>query len=687
MHPLLERVRFLAIASNNLDEFHMGQVAALRRRSPSGTLAGYGEGPAGEIVTQIKADIDRMAAELNTTWRKLREELAEAGIVVLRCAELQPEDAAWVTENFQQEIFPILTPLAVSPTHPFPFIPNRGLAIAASLETSHSPQRLNGIVRVPVQLSRFVRLPGAGDRFVAVEDVIEHHLATLFPSFAITGSGVFRIIRDGDLDVEEMEDEDDAEHLLLSFETALQRRRHGDVVSLSISPGMPDDLSAFLIEQLDIDADAVDRAEEIVGLAGLTNLIGENRQDLLFRPFSPRVPERLRDFAGDCFSAIRAKDLLVHHPYESFDVVVQFIRQATADPAVVAIKQTLYRTSANSPIVQALVEAAQAGKSVTAVVELKARYDEEANLKWARDLERAGAQVTYGFLELKIHAKLSLVVRREAAGLASYIHYGTGNYHPVTARIYTDLSLFTCDPDLCADAARLFNFMTGYAPPHSLSKIAAAPISLRRTLIELIEAEAEHARRGEPAAIWFKLNGLLDGEIIEALYKASAAGVAIDGIVRGMCALRARVPGLSDNIRIRSIVGRYLEHARIVCFGAGAGLPSPAAKVFISSADWMPRNFDHRIETLVPIENETVHRQIIEQIMIANLKDDTAAWTLGADDSWRRVPPGRNPFSSQTYFMSNGSLSGRGTALDEGRAPPSLKLPSQKVPGQKMHRR
>jgi polyphosphate kinase len=542
------------------------------------------------------------------------------------------------------------------------------------MEGEHSPHAMDGIVRVPPQLGRFLRLPGSDVKFIAIEDVVRLHLPWLFPNFKVIGSGIFRLVRDSDLDVEDLDVEEDAEHLLLSFETALQRRRHGQVVRLSTSADMHPDLSEFLIEQLDVPREATHAFQGLIGLSGVADLISDAPPDLLFKPFSPRFPERVRDYGGDCFAAIKAKDILVHHPYESFDVVVQFIRQATADPAVVAIKQTLYRTSENSPIVQALIEAAQAGKSVTAVVELKARFDEEANLRWARDLERAGAQVTYGFLELKIHAKLSLVVRREATGLVSYIHYGTGNYHPLTARVYTDLSLFSCDPALCGDAARLFTYMTGYAEPEALEKIAASPIGLRQRLIALIENETKHARQGQPAAIWFKLNGLTDPEMIDRLYDASAAGVEIHGIVRGMCALRAGVPGLSENIHIRSIVGRFLEHARIVCFGNGAELPSAQAKIFISSADWMPRNLDHRIETLVPIENETVRQQVMDQIMVANLKDDTQAWELSPSGDWVKVHAKRHPFSAQDYFMSNPSLSGRGSAPSDSRFPPRLRL-------------
>ena len=658
-HPLLERVRFLSISDSNLDEFYMVRVAGLQELAESGIMVKSDDGlTPGQQLTAIAKVVDELVHRQQQCWADLQKRLRVEGISIVGHKALRDDDHSWLRELFVDRLLPVMTPIAIDPAHPFPFIPNRALAIVVELRRVDGSE-INALVLIPERVERFVRLPGKEIRFILVEEVLlSVGLSELFPGMTPLGHGMFRALRNSDIEIEEK-----AQDLVAMFESALKRRRRGEIIRLTFSSGTPNRLRDFVAEQTRAFPQDVAVVDGMVALSDIRHLITQDRPDLLFTPFTPRFPERINDYGGDCFAAIRAKDILVHHPYESFDVVVRFLRQAADDPNVIAIKQTLYRTSEDSPIVAALVDAAESGKSVTAVVELKARFDEERNIRWARRLEQAGAQVIFGFVYLKTHAKVSLVARSEGDALRSYAHFGTGNYHPVTAKIYTDLSLFTCDPALCHDAARVFNFVTGYARPAHLEKLAISPNGIRARLVELIEGEIAHAEAGRPAAIWAKLNALVDAGMIDALYRASQAGVLISLIIRGMCSLRPGVPELSENIMVKSIVGRFLEHARIVCFGAGHALPSPDAAVFISSADWMPRNLDGRVETLVPIENATVHQQVLDQIMEENLHDDAPSWILHPDSSWQQERVGAKPESAHLYFMTNPSLSGRGSAL------------------------
>jgi polyphosphate kinase len=669
-YPLLERIRFLSISGSNLDEFMMVRVAGLAGQLRSGIeeLSLDGLTPSQQLAA-INEAVIALGHDQQTIWSELRSLLAGQGITIVGDEDLGPGAQRWLGEYFREHVIPVITPQAIDPAHPFPFIASQGMGLIFALERIADSEPVMEMVLLPAGLARFVRVPGEQTVYIASEDLIRRCADLLFPGFQVLGSGVFRVLRDSDIEIEE-----DAEDLVRYFRTAIQRRRRGRAIMLQIQAGIDPRAESLLREHLEPDHALIAKTQGLIGISGLSAIVETDRPDLKFEPFSPRYPERVLEHDGDCFAAIRDKDMIVHHPYESFEVVVDFLRQAAADPDVVAIKQTLYRAGKQSAVIAALIAAAEAGKSVTAVVELKARFDEEQNLMWASELERAGVQVIYGFVEWKTHAKVSMVVRREGEGYRTYCHFGTGNYHPVTARIYTDLSVFTAEPKAGRDAGRLFNFITGYVEPGRTEFLSVSPLALREQLYELIEAEIANARDGKPAAVWAKLNSLTDGRLIDRLYQASAAGVEISLVVRGICCLRPGVPGLSDNVMVKSIIGRFLEHSRIWAFANGARLPNGAAKVYISSADAMGRNFDRRVELLVPILNSTVHNQVLGQVMMANLLDTEQSWQLLPDGTYRRFDPGKEPFNLHRYFMTNPSLSGRGTALGKGRKVPKLTL-------------
>ena len=677
-HPLLERLRFLSISGSNLDEFFMVRVAGLVGQQLQGVEQRSADGltPKQQLAAIVAAG-DALVDSQQTVWRDLANGLTSEGVTVIDETRVDDVHADWLATHFREQIFPILTPQALDPAHPFPFIPNGGLSVIFDLVRTSDGEPIRELVLLPTSLARFVRLPGETATFVPIESVLKRFSPVLFPGYEVKAAAAFRILRDSDIELEE-----EAEDLVLYFRSAIKRRRRGRVIRLEMETGIGRELEQVLKEELGGAQAILTETGGFLGLGDLAMLVDVDRPDLKFTPYSPRFPERIREFGGDCFAAIRAKDIVVHHPYESFDVVLEFLKQAAGDPDVIAIKQTLYRAGKQSAVINALIAAAEAGKSVTAVVELKARFDEEQNLLWASALERAGVQVVYGFIDWKTHAKISMVVRREGGAFRSYCHFGTGNYHPVTARIYTDISFFTADPRLGRDAAAVFNYVTGYVEPRELELLSISPRDMRNRLMELIDGEIAHARAGRPAAVWAKMNSLVDPAVIEKLYEASGAGVEIDLIIRGICCLRPGVAGMSERIRVKSVIGRFLEHSRIWAFADGSPLPNDGAKLFISSADWMPRNFDRRVEFMLPILNETVHDQILDQVMVATLIDNEQSWELRPDGRYDRVEHGASrPFNLHHYFMTNPSLSGRGAALGKRGTVPKLSLRGRRSGG------
>jgi len=662
-NPILERLKFLSIAANNLDEFFMVRVAGIYNQIKDKVSFLSHDGLTSEKqLERIIIKTKKLLSTSNEAWSKLKIDLSKEGILFASYRDLNKSEKARLNKIFRENIYPILTPLIIDPAHPFPFIPNKGHFLVMLLNKRNKSKKFFATILIPQNIERFINISNRVDvkKYLSIEHVISNYVNYLFPGYHLNKYTSVRIIRDSDIEFEE-----EAEDLIMYLEKALKKRRRGRIVKLEIRSNADPLLKKFVYKKLEVTEDEVYEMDSFVGVHQIDQIYNKKNTNLVFKSFSPRQVERLKQFNDDYFATIKAKDFIVHHPYETFDAVIQFLNQAAEDPNVIAIKQTLYRTTSDSPIVKALVSASEKGKSVTAVVEVKARFDEETNISLASTLEKAGVQVVYGFIKLKTHAKASLVVRKEKNKLISYVHLGTGNYHPVNAKIYTDLSFFSSDKIICEDVEKFFNYITTYAEPKKLKKLILSPIFLRTKLYSLIDQEIENKLKSKHAEIWIKLNSLVDKAMIDKLYQASNAGVKICLFVRGICCLKPGIKGLSENIIVKSIVGRFLEHSRIYCFANGEIMPSRTNIAFFSSADLMTRNLDRRVELFIPIENSTVHEQVLDQIMLANYKDAENSWFLKSDESYEKieVTPEDN-FSAHSYFMKNPSLSGRGTSIN-----------------------
>ena len=674
-HPLLERLRFLSLSGADLEAFYLTRVAPLRRR----VEAGFEKlGPDGLAPKEQLRKVRKLVVELNLEqariWARLRVDLAGQNFHIIDERELGSQDHKWLKNHFIENIFAVLTPIAVDPAHSFPFIANRGMTLGLELAKSGAADHvIYALVPLPRQLTRFILLPekdGFEDiRFIRLETVVTLFINDLFPSLDVQAHGVFRLLRDS-----KVKHAKRAENLEHSFEPVLQKRRHGEVILLEFEQSTARHLRRFIVDKLQVGENKVQVEEGMVGLLDFSQLIVKDRADLLFAAFTPRYPERLRAQGGDIFSTIGQKEFIVHHPYESLNVVLHFLRQAVNDPDIVSIKWMLDQTSDDPAIIKALKDAAQSGTSVTAIMTLRNGSDKEAKMACIHDLESVGVYVLHGSAAVKTDAKLAQIMRREHGTLKSYIHIGTGNDHPVADKIYTDLSYFTDDPVLGRDVSRIFNTITGGAPPAELEAMSISPDGIRDRMIDHIREEIYHAKEGRPAQIWLKMNALDDLQIIDALYEASYAGVGIDLVIKGICRLRPGLAGLSENIRVKSVMGRFLEHSRIYCFGAGHGLPSDKSVVYISSADMVDENMDRQIEVMVPISGRRVHQKIMEQIMQAYLADNQQSWHILSDGVSRRfdLQEGTKAFNAHKYFMNDPSLSGRGKSPEE-RFPPLLK--------------